>query len=171
MSDLWSDEIMLRPTFKVLKSAPSIVPRERVNPVPKPTKPSITVRLADQRERERQEAISAAWAEGFRAAERKYALAPPLAGEDSEPIRPTLRQIAMEVAHKHNYRLDDLLSARRHYRLNYARQEAFWRCRQETLHSLPEIGRFFHRDHTSVLHGIRRHEERMAAASAKGEGT
>ena len=36
------------------------------------------------------------------------------------------------------------------------RQIAFYLCRTHTTRSLPEIGRAFDRDHTTVLHGVRR---------------
>ncbi len=36
------------------------------------------------------------------------------------------------------------------------RQIAFYLCRTRTAQSLPEIGRAFHRDHTTILHGVRR---------------
>lgn len=36
------------------------------------------------------------------------------------------------------------------------RQIAFYLCRTRTAQSLPEIGRAFHRDHTTILHGVKR---------------
>ncbi|MBB4200610.1 hypothetical protein GGD83_004439 [Rhodoblastus sphagnicola] len=41
-----------------------------------------------------------------------------------------------------------------------ARQEAMWAVKKITNWSLPRIGRRFNRDHTTVLHAIRRVEER-----------
>ena len=41
-------------------------------------------------------------------------------------------------------------------RMARIRQIAFYLCRTHTSCSLPEIGRVFNRDHTTVLHGIRR---------------
>lgn len=47
-----------------------------------------------------------------------------------------------------------------------ARQIGFWLCREITHHSHPTIGRFFNRDHTTVMHGVARIEEmRMADSS------
>src|SRR5262245_27496286 len=36
------------------------------------------------------------------------------------------------------------------------RQIAFYLCRKHTTQSLPEIGRSFHRDHSTILHGARK---------------
>jgi chromosomal replication initiator protein len=41
-------------------------------------------------------------------------------------------------------------------RMARIRQIAFYLCRTHTTCSLPEIGRVFGRDHTTVLHGARR---------------
>jgi hypothetical protein len=76
------------------------------------------------------------------------------------------REIAEQSAAKHHVTLLDLRSARRDQAVVKARHEAFWRCRNETTLSLPEIGRRFGgRDHTTVLHGIRKHVQRTLAAA------
>jgi hypothetical protein len=73
--------------------------------------------------------------------------------------------IAREVCEKHGVSMIDLVSARRDKKVAVARHEAFWRCRTETRLSLPQIGkRFGGRDHTTVLHGVNKHKERMEAA-------
>lgn len=78
-----------------------------------------------------------------------------------------LHSIIWQVAEKHGLSFSDLLSKRRFRPLAWARQEAMWRCANETPSSLPEIGRALgKRDHTTVIHGIRRHEERMRAHGA-----
>lgn len=41
-----------------------------------------------------------------------------------------------------------------------ARQQAMWLCARDTPLSLPAIGRIFNRDHTTVLHAIRRENDR-----------
>lgn len=80
-------------------------------------------------------------------------------------VVPTWKRIAVEVAAKHGVPMTDLLSQRRNRNAVWARHECFWRCKQETLLSLPQIGRLFKRkDHTTVLHGIRMHEQRMTGA-------
>lgn len=75
----------------------------------------------------------------------------------------TMREIIDDVCIKYDVRRTDVLSRRRTRNLVVPRQEAMWRCATETIHSLPEIGRLFDRDHTTVLHGIRRHEKRLSA--------
>lgn len=81
--------------------------------------------------------------------------------------RPTMRAICEDVARKHRTTFLELRSHRRHRAVNLARQEAMWRCRHETTASLPMIGRVLgHRDHTTILHGVRRHQARIDAGSA-----
>lgn len=43
-----------------------------------------------------------------------------------------------------------------------ARQEAYWRLRQRN-NSYPKIARWAGRHHTSIMFGVRAHEQRMAA--------
>lgn len=90
-------------------------------------------------------------------------------GHPIEPERaPAWKRIAREVCLKHQVSMAELLSMRRSQFLCLARYEAFWRCREETTMSLPQIGyRFGGRDHTTVLHGIRRHEQRMREGVVK----
>jgi chromosomal replication initiator protein len=51
---------------------------------------------------------------------------------------------------------EDLDRRTRRVRMARIRQIAFYLCRTHTTRSLPEIGRAFDRDHTTVLHGVRR---------------
>lgn len=58
----------------------------------------------------------------------------------------------------------DLESERRDVATVRARHCAMWRVKRETPWSLPSIGRSFGgRDHSSVIHGIRRHQARIDA--------
>ena len=57
----------------------------------------------------------------------------------------------------------DLLSRRRGRVQARPRQVAMWLARHATPCSLPEIGRAFDRDHTTVMHAIRQVDERIAA--------
>lgn len=77
------------------------------------------------------------------------------------PPRPTMRQIARRTAERHGVSLDDMMGLSRRPRIAQARQEAMHEIRQATTFSLPQIGRFFNRDHTTVIHGVRAHEQRM----------
>lgn len=91
-------------------------------------------------------------------------VAPPPSRPD--PFR--WRSIIEEVAQKHGVLMSDMRSVRRGRPLVAARHEAMWRMRNETSMSLPEIGRRLGgRDHTTVLHGIRKHEARIANGTAK----
>lgn len=159
--DLWSDAAMV-PRPRVVAVPRAIVPRERIYPKPAPTKlsrPTAIENLAAMRERERQDALAAAWREGFRAAELGYAL-PVVYGptDHAAAFAPTMISIIAEVARKHGLKVADLKGPRRNRPYVRARQEAMYRCYRETDNSLPAIGRAFgNRDHTTVLHGIRRH--------------
>lgn len=72
---------------------------------------------------------------------------------------PRWREIAREVCQSHDVTFIDLCSPRRDKKVCAARAEACWRMRHETTLSLPQIGkRLGGRDHTTVLHNIRRFE-------------
>lgn len=75
----------------------------------------------------------------------------------------TIHDIQMLVARRFGVTMLDLASRRRDLRTARPRQAAMWLARHTTLHSLPEIGRAFSRDHTTVLAAIRRIDELMAA--------
>lgn len=74
------------------------------------------------------------------------------------------QKIMYVVAVKHGVRLEDLRSPARIKRFVLARHEAMWEIRrQRPALSLPHIGRLFGgRDHTTILHGIRAHQNRLA---------
>jgi chromosomal replication initiator protein len=56
----------------------------------------------------------------------------------------------------------DLKSARRDKHVVRARHVAMFLCRELTTHSLPAIGRSFGmRDHTTVMHALRRVQEEI----------
>ncbi len=77
--------------------------------------------------------------------------------------RPTMRAILQEVAAETGYSIEQLKSQSRKHSLAIARHYAMWRMRQETRQSLPQIGAFLGgRDHTTVLHGVRKHAQRLA---------
>lgn len=70
------------------------------------------------------------------------------------------RQIIAEVAFKHDVTALDIMSWRRGSVIA-ARQEAWWRIRQETTMSIPQIGRLVQRDHSTLCWGMKQHERRM----------
>lgn len=75
--------------------------------------------------------------------------------------RGSWKDIALEVATKHRVTLQEIKGPQRNAYIVLARHELFWRMAHETTLSLPEIGRKLGgRDHTTVIHGMRRHAER-----------
>lgn len=78
--------------------------------------------------------------------------------------RVTIEEIQRKVADYYGVRLNDLLSARRARVVARPRQVAMYLAKQLTSRSLPEIGRKFGgRDHTTVIHAVRKIEELCAA--------
>ena len=77
--------------------------------------------------------------------------------------RITVDEIQKTVADHFSLKQADLLSERRTRAVARPRQIALWLCKQHTTRSYPDIGRRFGgRDHTTVLHGVRKIEELMA---------
>jgi chromosomal replication initiator protein len=77
--------------------------------------------------------------------------------------RITIDEIQKRVAEHYNIRLSDMHSARRARAVARPRQVAMFLCKQLTPRSLPEIGRKFGgRDHTTVMHAVRKIEELRA---------
>ncbi len=71
-----------------------------------------------------------------------------------------IADIQKAVCEHYRLRLSDMHSARRARPLARPRQLAMYLCKVLTTHSLPEIGRGFGgRDHTTIIHGIRKIEE------------
>jgi len=66
------------------------------------------------------------------------------------------REILLEVCAEFDVSLFDILSPRRDAPTTRARMKAYYRLKNETTWSLPQIGRLMRKDHTSVLHGVRR---------------
>jgi chromosomal replication initiator protein len=76
--------------------------------------------------------------------------------------RITVDEIQKTVAEHFSLKQADLLSERRTRAVARPRQIAMWLCKQHTTRSYPDIGRRFGgRDHTTVLHGVRKIEELM----------
>lgn len=68
-----------------------------------------------------------------------------------------MRRIQLAVCDEYKVSLQDLLSARRAAHVVEARQVSMYLIKEVTLRSLPEIGRKFGgRDHTTVLHSVRK---------------
>jgi len=72
----------------------------------------------------------------------------------------TIEEIQRRVSEHYNIRLSDMIGPKRVRSYARPRQVAMYLCKQLTSRSLPEIGRRFGgRDHTTVMHGVRRIEE------------
>ncbi len=72
----------------------------------------------------------------------------------------SIDDIQRKVAEHYNIRMAEMSSARRARAVARPRQVAMFLAKRLTSRSLPEIGRKFgNRDHTTVLHGVRRIEE------------
>ena len=72
----------------------------------------------------------------------------------------TVEEIQRKVSDHYNIRLSDLIGPKRVRTFARPRQVAMYLCKHLTQRSLPEIGRKFGgRDHTTIMHGIKRIEE------------
>jgi chromosomal replication initiator protein len=72
----------------------------------------------------------------------------------------TVEEIQRKVSEHYNIRLSDMIGPKRVRTYARPRQVAMYLCKQLTSRSLPEIGRRFGgRDHTTVMHGVKRIEE------------
>jgi len=88
----------------------------------------------------------------------------------AEPKRVRIEDIQRIVARQYNVSRADLLSSRRTANVVRPRQVAMYLAKVLTLRSLPEIGRRFGgRDHTTVLHAVRKIENLVGNDSALAE--
>ncbi|WP_448192503.1 chromosomal replication initiator protein DnaA [Azospirillum sp. sgz301742] len=84
--------------------------------------------------------------------------------------RVTIDEIQKRVAEHFNIRVADMHSARRARAVARPRQVAMYLSKQLTARSLPEIGRKFGgRDHTTVMHAVKKVEELRATDPAFAE--
>jgi chromosomal replication initiator protein len=84
----------------------------------------------------------------------------------------TVDQIQKTVAEHYSLTQADLISERRARAVARPRQVAMWLAKQITTRSLPDIGRRFGgRDHTTVLHAVRRIEQLKAEDPAIARDT
>jgi chromosomal replication initiator protein len=84
--------------------------------------------------------------------------------------RVTIDEIQRRVAEHFNIRLSEMTSERRARAVARPRQIAMYLAKQLTTRSLPEIGRKFGgRDHTTVMHAVRKIEELTLSDRALAE--
>ena len=82
----------------------------------------------------------------------------------------TIEEIQKRVAEHFNIRLSEMYSSRRARAVARPRQIAMYLAKQLTVRSLPEIGRKFGgRDHTTVMHAVRKVEELKATDNGFSE--
>jgi len=91
------------------------------------------------------------------------------AAQDDRPavaLRPSIGQIIKHCADDYGIRAHDLISERRTDNIVRPRQVAMYLAKTMTLRSFPYIGRRMGgRDHTTVLHAVRKIEARVTATS------
>ncbi len=72
----------------------------------------------------------------------------------------TVEEIQRKVAEHYNIRMSDMVGPKRQRSIARPRQVAMWLAKRLTTRSLPDIGRRFGgRDHTTVMHGVRKIDE------------
>ena len=75
----------------------------------------------------------------------------------------SIEDIQRKVAEHYNIKLADLVGQKRVRTIARPRQVAMYLAKQMTTRSLPEIGRRFGgRDHTTIMHGVKKIEELCA---------
>lgn len=74
-----------------------------------------------------------------------------------------LARVFVATARHFGLTLGDLRVVTHAHRIVHPRQIAFFLARKRTAKSLPEIGAYAGKDHTTVLHGARAVEKRIAA--------
>ena len=71
----------------------------------------------------------------------------------------TIDEIQQKVAEHYNVRTSELMSKRRERSIARPRQVAMYLAKALTTKSLPDIGRAFDRDHTTVIHAVKTIED------------
>lgn len=73
-----------------------------------------------------------------------------------------------EIAAAYGVTVEQICGPSRKRAVAWPRQELMWVLYKTGRYSMPQIARFIGgRDHTTVLHGIRKHEERMVSVSTE----
>ena len=82
-----------------------------------------------------------------------------------EGMSRAIYNIIRSAAEHHRVTVAQMMGDNRHVPVVLARQEAWWRIWREHGYSYPRIGRLFKKDHTTVLYGVRKHQERVEAGA------
>lgn len=80
----------------------------------------------------------------------------------------TMKDIVDRVSRRYAVTVTEIRGKRKHKGIVAARHEAFWLIRHMLHHlSYPQIGKYFGgRDHSTVMHGVKKHQERVELAAA-----
>lgn len=68
-------------------------------------------------------------------------------------------KLIIEVAQHHNIKPEVLVNKTRRAQIVRARQELFYRAKEEQHMSASQISRYMECDHTTVMHGVKQHEK------------
>ena len=79
----------------------------------------------------------------------------------------TMRDIARNFEAERNVDLKVIMSREQLHKIAVLRQELMWILREVKIngrprYSYPQIAKFLRRDHTTVVHGVRAHAQRIA---------
>lgn len=78
-------------------------------------------------------------------------------------LRSRVAQVVRRIAREHGCTLEDIYGTSRHDSIARARRHAMAVLRWSTALSLPELGRIFGRDHTTILTAVRKYEAELNA--------
>lgn len=84
-------------------------------------------------------------------------------------IVPNGQRILEEVAERNNVRLQDILCQARNKSVVKVRHEAMYCIARDTHLTFTQIAKLFHRDHTTILHGIRLYADRNGLPRVREE--
>ena len=82
--------------------------------------------------------------------------------DGAEPVNVTVDKVFSAVYHRYNIKREDLVSARRTKEIASARHVTVYLIRTITEMSLPNIGKLFNRDHSTILSSLDAVEKRQA---------
>ena len=79
----------------------------------------------------------------------------------------TMLNIARDFEAERNVDLKVIMSREQLHKIAVLRQELMWILREVKIngrprYSYPQIAKFLRRDHTTIIHGVRAHEQRIA---------
>jgi len=86
---------------------------------------------------------------------------------DERPHPDPRMQILRECAREHGCTVQEILSPTRFSNVIKARRKAMWRLHKRGTMSLTQIGRYLNKDHSTVLHALRKYEKSLAQGEAK----